>query len=87
VEEIVARTPEHHQRPRGLAPPGIPKEVAEYWENLFMRMVKTEGRRKFVLENLLEEHYLGSRQIGKLADEIVAERRQLYAEFGIKTSR
>jgi hypothetical protein len=52
-----------------------------------MRMVKTEGGRKFVLENHLEEHYLGSRQIGKLADEIVAERRQLYAEFGIKTSR
>lgn len=70
-----------------LAPPGIPKEVAEYWENLFARMVKTEAWRKFVLENHLEEHYLGSREIGKLADEIVAERRQLYAEFGIKTAR
>jgi putative tricarboxylic transport membrane protein len=70
-----------------LAPPGIPKDVADYWENLFMRMVKTEGWRKFVLENHLEEHYLGSREIGKLADEIVAERRQLYAEFGIKTAR
>jgi putative tricarboxylic transport membrane protein len=70
-----------------IAPPGIPKEVAEYWESLFAKMVKTEGWRKFVQENHLEELYLSSRGIGKVADEIVAERRQLYAEFGIKTAR
>jgi tripartite-type tricarboxylate transporter receptor subunit TctC len=61
--------------------------VAEYWENLFARLVKTEGWRKFVQENHLEEHYLSGREIGKVADEIVAERRRLYAEFGIKTAR
>jgi putative tricarboxylic transport membrane protein len=70
-----------------IAPPGVAKDVAEYWENLFARMVKTEAWRKFVQENHLEEHYLTSREIGKVADEIVAERRQLYAEFGIKTAR
>ena len=70
-----------------IAPPGIAKDVLEYWENLFARMVKTEAWRKFVMENHLEEHYLSSREIGKVADEIVAERRQLYAEFGIKTAR
>ena len=70
-----------------IAPPAIAKDVVEYWENLFARMVKTDVWRKFVLENHLEEHYLSSREIGKLADEIVAERRQLYAEFGIKTAR
>jgi putative tricarboxylic transport membrane protein len=70
-----------------IAPPGVAKDVAEYWENLFDRMVKTEAWRKFVQENHLEEHYLTSREIGKVADEIVAERRQLYAEFGIKTAR
>jgi putative tricarboxylic transport membrane protein len=70
-----------------IAPPGIAKDVADYWENVFARMVKTEAWRKFVADNHLEEHYLGSGQIGKVADEIVAERRQLYAEFGIKTAR
>jgi putative tricarboxylic transport membrane protein len=70
-----------------IAPPGIAKEVAGYWETLFARMVKTASWRKFVAENHLEEHYLSSGEIGKVADEIVAERRQLYAEFGIKTAR
>lgn len=70
-----------------IAPPGIAKDVVEYWESLFARMIKTEAWRKFVADNHLEEHYLRSGEIGKLADEIVAQRRQLYAEFGIKTPR
>jgi tripartite-type tricarboxylate transporter receptor subunit TctC len=70
-----------------IAPPGIAKDVVEYWEGLFARMIKTEGWRKFVADNHLEEHYLRSGDIAKLADEIVVQRRQLYAEFGIKTAR
>ena len=50
-------------------------------------MIKTEAWRKFVADNHLEEHYLRSGDIAKLADEIVVQRRQLYAEFGIKTAR
>ncbi len=70
-----------------IAPPGIPKEVAEYWESFSARLVKTDAWRKFVHDSHLEEHYLRSGEISKLAEEIVAQRRQLYAEFGIKTAR
>ena len=70
-----------------IAPPGLPKDVVEYWENLFARIVKSEAWRRYVVDNHLEELYLKSSEIGKLADEIVAQRRQLYAEFGIKTAR
>jgi tripartite-type tricarboxylate transporter receptor subunit TctC len=70
-----------------IAPPGISKDVVEYWENLFARMVKTEAWRRHIADNHLEEHYVRSGDIGKLTDEIVAQRRQLYAEFGIKTAR
>ncbi len=70
-----------------IAPPGIARDVVEYWEDLFARMVKTEAWRRFVADNHLEEHYLRSGAIARLTEEIVAQRRQLYAEFGIKTAR
>ena len=70
-----------------IAPPGIAKDVTEYWENLFARMIRTDAWRKFVADNHLEERYLRSTEIGKVADEIVAQRRQLYADFGIRTAR
>ena len=47
-----------------IAPPGIAKDVTDYWENLFARMVKTESWRKFVADNHLEELYLRSGDIG-----------------------
>lgn len=50
-------------------------------------MVKTEAWRRFVADNHLEAHYLRSGEIGKITEEIVSQRRQLYAEFGIKTAR
>jgi len=70
-----------------IAPPGLPKEVVDYWENVFARMVKTESWRKYVIDSQLEEWYLRSGELGKLAEEIVAQRRQMFAEFGIKMAR
>jgi tripartite-type tricarboxylate transporter receptor subunit TctC len=70
-----------------IAPPGISKDVLDYWESFFARLVKTESWRKFVADNFFEEQYLTSREIPKMAEEAVAVRRKLYAEFGIKTAR
>ena len=70
-----------------IAPPGLPKEVVSYWENLFARMVKTESWRKYVVDSQVEEWYLRSHELGKLAEDIVAQRRQLFTEFGIKMAR
>jgi putative tricarboxylic transport membrane protein len=70
-----------------IAPPGLPKEVVDYWESVFARMVKTDSWRKYVVDSQVEEWYLRSSELGKLAEEIVAQRRQMFAEFGIKMAR
>ena len=70
-----------------IAPPGISKDVRDYWESFFARLVKTEAWRKFVADNYFDEEYLSSGEIPKMAEEAVALRRKLYAEFGIKTAR
>jgi putative tricarboxylic transport membrane protein len=70
-----------------IAPPGLPKEVVSYWEDVFARMVKTESWRKYVVDSQVEEWYLRSHELGKLAEEIVTQRRQLFTEFGIKMAR
>jgi putative tricarboxylic transport membrane protein len=70
-----------------IAPPGISKDAVEYWEGFFARLVKTESWKKFVADNFFEDQYLPSREIPKMAEDAVAVRRKLYAEFGIKTAR
>ena len=70
-----------------IAPPGISKDVRDYWESFFARLIKTESWKKFVADNYFDEQYLGSADIPKMADEAVALRRKLYGEFGIKTAR
>ena len=70
-----------------IAPPGLPKDAVSYWENVFARMVKTESWRKYVVDSQVEEWYLRSHELGKLAEEIVTQRRQLFTEFGIKMAR
>jgi putative tricarboxylic transport membrane protein len=73
---------------RGVAaPPGMPREAAEYYEGVFARFAKTDAWRKYVTDNELEEGWLGSGELAKLADEVVAQRRQIYGEVGIKMVR
>jgi putative tricarboxylic transport membrane protein len=70
-----------------IAPPGLAKEAVDYWENVFARMVKTASWRKYVVDSQVEELYLRSGELARLAEEIVAQRRQMFGEFGIKMAR
>lgn len=70
-----------------VAPPGMPRDAVEYFEGVFARLVKTETWRKYLLESELEEGWLASGDLAKLADEVVAQRRQIYGDVGIKVVR
>jgi len=70
-----------------VGPPGIPREVAEYWENVFERMVKTDAWRKYLDENQVEDGFQRSAELAQSAVEFIAQRRQIFKEAGIQTYR
>jgi putative tricarboxylic transport membrane protein len=73
---------------RGIvAPPGVARDVVEYWENVFARMVKTETWRKYLEENQVEDGYLKGAELARSAVEFIAQRREIFKEAGIQTYR
>ena len=73
---------------RGVAaPPGIPRAAAEYWENVFERLVKTEAWRKYLKENQVEDGFQKGAELARSAVEFIAQRRQIFKEAGIQTYR
>lgn len=52
-----------------LAPPGISKEVVEYWEDFFARLTKTPSWKQYVEENQVEDVFLTGRGLGPFLDE------------------
>ncbi len=73
---------------RGVAaPPGIPREAAEYWENLFERLVKSEAWRKYLEDNQVEDGFQKGAGLARSADEFIAQRREIFKEAGIQTYR
>lgn len=70
-----------------VGPPGLPKDAVEYWENVFARMVKTDAWRRYLADNHVEDWYLKSAELGKFAEEIAVQRREIFRELGIKTAR
>jgi putative tricarboxylic transport membrane protein len=70
-----------------VGPPGMPKEAAEYWENVFERLVKTEAWRKYLEENQVEDGFQKGAELAQSAVEFIAQRRQIFKEAGIPTYR
>lgn len=70
-----------------VGPPRLPKDAVEYWENVFARMVKTDAWRRYLADNHVEDWYLKSAELGKFAEEIAVQRREIFRELGIKTAR
>ena len=70
-----------------MAPPGIPREVAAYWEDLFDKLHKTETWKKYVAENQLDEGFLTGPELPKSIDKIENELRVQYQQAGVKTVR
>jgi len=70
-----------------IAPPGVPREVVEYWEGVFERMVKTPTWRKYLEENQVEDGYQRAAALAASAEEFIAQRREIFKEAGIQTYR
>lgn len=70
-----------------VAPPGIPKEVITYWEDLFDKLHNTASWQKYVADNQLEEGFLTGPDLAKSIDKIENELRVQFQQSGIKTVR
>ena len=70
-----------------VAPPGIPKDVIAYWEDLFDKLHNTASWQKYVADNQLEEGFLTGPDLAKSIDKIENELRVQFQQSGIKTVR
>ncbi len=73
---------------RGIvAPPGIAPEVVAYWEDVFARFVKTASWKKYLEENLFDDGFQRSAELGKSGDEQDEFTRIVLKEGGVKIAR
>ncbi len=73
---------------RGIvAPPGIPQEVVAYYEELFARFSKSESWKKYLEDNLFEDGFLRSAELGRFGKEQDEFTRIVLKEGGVKVVR
>ncbi len=73
---------------RGIvAPPGIPQDVVAYYEELFARFSKTESWKKYLEDNLFDDGFLRSAELGKFGNEQDEFTRVVLKEGGVKVAR
>lgn len=73
---------------RGLvAPPAVPREVAQYWEGVFDRFVKTATWKQYVEQNQFEDGYLKGPPLSKFFDDLTVQMRDVLKEAGAKVVR
>ena len=70
-----------------LAPPGISKEVVEYWEHFFVRLIKTPSWKKYVEENQVEDVFLKSAELAPFLEEQITVMRSVLKEAGVAVAR
>jgi putative tricarboxylic transport membrane protein len=63
-----------------IAPPGVPPEVARYWESLLLRLMSTQSWKKYVRDEGLEESHLDGPALVKFWDEQTALMRRALSE-------
>ena len=73
---------------RGIvAPPDVPREVVEYWEQVFEKLTKTATWRRYLEENQIEDGFQKSAELAKSATAFIAQRREIFKLAGIQTYR
>jgi putative tricarboxylic transport membrane protein len=70
-----------------VAPPGTAKHIVAYWEEVFARMVKTEGWRKYLEDNQFEDGFQRADELTKSSTEFVARMREMLKDAGLKVYR
>ena len=70
-----------------VGPPGTGKDVVEFWEAAFERLVKTDAWRRYLEDNQNEDGFMKSAQLAAEAEKFIAQRRVIYKEAGIPMYR
>lgn len=70
-----------------LAPPGVPKDVVQYWEGVFDRFTKTASWKKYLEQNQFEDGYLKGPELSKFFDALTIQMREVLKEAGAKVVR
>lgn len=73
---------------RGMvAPPGVSKEVVQYWEGVFDRFTKTASWKKYLEDNQFEDAYLKEPELGRFFEDLTKLMREILKEAGAKVVR
>ncbi|HEU4341691.1 MAG TPA: tripartite tricarboxylate transporter substrate binding protein [Candidatus Binatia bacterium] len=73
---------------RGVfAPPGVPKDVVQYWEGVFDRFAKTAAWKKYLEQNQFEDGFLKGPELNKFFDDLTKQMREVLKEAGAKVVR
>jgi len=70
-----------------LAPPGITKDVVQYWEGVFDRFTKTASWKKYLEQNQFEDGYLKGAELNKFLSALTVQMREVLKEAGAKVVR
>lgn len=70
-----------------LAPPGVPKDVVQYWEGAFERFAKTPSWKQYIEENQFEEGFLKGPPLDSFLDQLAQRMREILKEAGAKVVR
>jgi tripartite-type tricarboxylate transporter receptor subunit TctC len=61
--------------------------VVAYYDGLFARFVKTPSWRKYLEDNLFEDGYISSAELGKFFDQHTDTTRAILKDGGVKVVR
>ena len=70
-----------------LGPPGISRQIVEYWEEFFARLAKTPSWKKYVEENQVEDVFLRSQELASFLDEQNELMRSVLQAAGVTVAR
>jgi len=70
-----------------VAPPGVSREVVQYWEGVFDRFEKTATWKQYLEQNQFEEGYLKGPPLSKFFDDLTVQMRDVLKEAGAKVLR
>jgi putative tricarboxylic transport membrane protein len=70
-----------------LAPPRIASDVVGYWENFFVRLIKTPSWKKYVEENQVEDVFLKGAELSAFLDEQIKVMRSVLQMAGVSVAR
>jgi putative tricarboxylic transport membrane protein len=70
-----------------LAPPGVPKDVIQYWEGVFDRFSSSAVWKKYLEQNQFEDGYMKGPELNKFIDALTVQMRDVLKEAGAKVVR